>query len=61
MSLRAHAESMRTRRRQRAEQMARKAGIKLAFPLVLLIFPALLVTILGPAAIQILKALAAGE
>jgi tight adherence protein C len=61
MSLRAHADSMRTRRRQRAEQMARKASIKLAFPLVLLIFPALLVVILGPAGIEILKALAAGE
>jgi tight adherence protein C len=60
-SLRAHADSMRTRRRQRAEQMARKAAIKLAFPLVLLIFPALLVTILGPAGIQLLKALAAGD
>jgi tight adherence protein C len=60
-SLRAHADSMRTRRRQRAEQMARKASIKLAFPLVLLIFPALLVTILGPAGIQLLKALVAGE
>src|SRR5262245_7049150 len=60
-SLRAHAESMRTRRRQRAEQLARKASIKLAFPLVFLIFPALLVTILGPAGIQLLKALAAGD
>ena len=60
-SLRAHADSMRTRRRQRAEQLARKASIKLAFPLVLLIFPALLVCILGPAGIQILKALSAGE
>jgi tight adherence protein C len=60
-SLRAHADSMRTRRRQRAEQLARKASIKLAFPLVLLIFPALLVVILGPAGIQLLKALSAGE
>ena len=60
-SLRAHADSMRTRRRQRAEQMARKASIKLAFPLVFLIFPALLVTILGPAGIQLLKALAANN
>jgi tight adherence protein C len=60
-SLRAHADSMRTRRRQRAEQLARKASIKLAFPLVFLIFPALLVCILGPAGIQILKALSAGE
>jgi tight adherence protein C len=58
-SLRAHAESMRTKRRQRAEQMARKAGIKLAFPLVFLIFPALLVVILGPAAIQLAQAMAA--
>jgi tight adherence protein C len=58
-SLRAHAESMRTKRRQRAEQMARKAGIKLAFPLVFLIFPALLIVILGPAAIQLMEAIAA--
>lgn len=56
-ALRAHAESMRVRRRQRAEQMARKASIKLAFPLVFLILPALLTIILGPAAIQLLKAL----
>jgi tight adherence protein C len=58
-SLRAHAESMRTKRRQRAEQSARKAGIKLAFPLVFLIFPALLIVILGPAAIQLMQAIAA--
>jgi tight adherence protein C len=58
-SLRSHAESMRTKRRQRAEQTARKAGIKLAFPLVFLIFPALLVVILGPAAIQLMQAIAA--
>jgi tight adherence protein C len=58
-SLRAHAESMRTKRRQRAEQAARKAGIKLAFPLVFLIFPALLIVILGPAAIQLMQAIAA--
>jgi tight adherence protein C len=58
-SLRSHAESMRTKRRQRAEQLARKASIKLAFPLVFLIFPALLVVILGPAGIQLMKALGA--
>ena len=58
-SLRAHAESMRTKRRQRAEQAARKAGIKLAFPLVFLIFPALMIVILGPAAIQLMEAIAA--
>lgn len=58
-ALKAHAESMRTRRRQRAEQLARKASIKLAFPLVFLVLPALLVIILGPAAIQMVKALVA--
>jgi len=52
-SLRAHAESMRTKRRQRAEQAARKAGIKLAFPLVFMILPALLIVILGPAGMQL--------
>jgi tight adherence protein C len=60
-SLRAHAESMRTRRRQRAEQLARKASIKLAFPLVFLIFPALMLVILGPAGLQLIRALAAGD
>jgi len=58
-ALRAHAESMRTRRRQRAEQLARQATIKLVFPLVLLIFPALLVVLLGPSGIQLMKALSA--
>jgi tight adherence protein C len=58
-SLRAHAEGMRTKRRQRAEQSARKAGIKLAFPLVFMIFPALLIVILGPATIQLMQAIAA--
>jgi len=56
-ALRAHAESMRTRRRQRAEQLARQATIKLAFPLVLFIFPALLLVLVGPSGIQLMKAL----
>lgn len=60
-SLRAHADSMRTRRRQRAEQLARKAGVKLAFPLVFLILPALLIVILGPAGISLMKTLLAQE
>ena len=56
-ALRSHADSMRTRRRQRAEQLARKASVKLAFPLVFLIFPALLVILLGPSGIMLMRAL----
>jgi tight adherence protein C len=56
-SLRVHADSLRTRRRQRAEEKARKAAIKLIFPLILFIFPELLVIMLGPAGIELFKAL----
>jgi len=44
---------MRIVRRQRAEELARQAAIKLLFPLVFLIFPAMLAVLLGPA-IQVL-------
>ena len=56
-ALRIHSETMRTKRRQRAEEAAAKTTIKLIFPLVFCIFPALFVVILGPAMIQILAAL----
>ena len=56
-ALRVHADSMRTRRRQRAEEAARKTAIKLLFPLILCIFPSLLVVILAPAMIQIYRVL----
>jgi tight adherence protein C len=56
-SLRVHSDSLRTRRRQRAEEAAAKTTIKLVFPLVLLMFPALFIVILGPGAIQIYRVL----
>ena len=46
--LRSQADQMRVKRRQRAEELARQAGIKMVFPLVLFIFPSMLVVILGP-------------
>jgi tight adherence protein C len=55
-ALRTFAEVTRTKRRQRAEEKAAKVGVKMVFPLVLFVFPALYVVILGPAAIQIMKA-----
>ncbi len=57
-ALRVHADTMRTKRRQRAEEAAAKTTIKLVFPLVFCIFPAMFAVILGPALIQIFEALA---
>jgi tight adherence protein C len=54
-SLRVQADSMRSRRAQRAEEIAAKIPLKLTIPLVLFIFPTLLIVLLGPAVIQIIK------
>ncbi|MBI5419068.1 MAG: type II secretion system F family protein [Deltaproteobacteria bacterium] len=56
-SLRVHSDSLRLKRRQRAEEAAAKTTIKLVFPLVFLLFPALFIVILGPGFIQILHVL----
>jgi len=54
-SLRIFSDSLRTERRQIAEEAAAKTAIKLMFPLVFFIFPALLVVILGPAVLRIME------
>jgi tight adherence protein C len=56
-SLRVYASTMREKRSQRAEEAARKVVIKLVFPLVCFILPALFLVVLGPALINILKIL----
>jgi tight adherence protein C len=55
--LRVQADQMRTRRRQRVEQMAHEAPITMIFPLVLFIFPAFMLVILGTAVIRIATSL----
>jgi tight adherence protein C len=54
-SLRTFADVSRTKRRQGAEERAAKVGVKLVFPLVLCLFPALYVVTLGPAVVQIVR------
>lgn len=55
--LRVQAETLRTKRRQRALEDAHKMPVKLVFPLVLFIFPEILVVLLGPAGIQLFRSL----
>ena len=56
-ALRIHADTLRTKRRQRAEEASAKTTIKLIFPLVFFVFPAMFVVILGPALISIVRTL----
>ena len=53
-AVRVYADSLRTKRRQRAEQAAQKAAVKLLVPLALFLFPTLFIIILGPAALNLM-------
>ncbi|MNC94547.1 hypothetical protein D3C83_114300 [compost metagenome] len=54
-SLRVHSDTLRVKRKQRAEEAAAKTGVKMVFPLVFCIFPAIWVVTIGPAAISFIK------
>jgi tight adherence protein C len=56
-ALRTHADTSRTKRRQRAEERAGKVGVKMVFPLVLCLLPALYVVCLGPVGVRIYRAM----
>lgn len=56
-AVRVYADSLRTKRRQRAEQAAQKAAVKLLFPLSVFLFPTLFIVILGPAALNLMDTL----
>ena len=56
-SLRVHADNLRSKRRQAAEEAAAKIAIKLLIPLIFCIFPTLLLVLLGPAMLQVYRVL----
>ena len=55
-SLRVHADMMRYRRAQRAEELAAKIPVKATLPLVLFILPTIFIVILGPAVMKMMSA-----
>jgi len=56
-ALRVHSDSLRTERRQRAEEQAAKTTIKMVVPLVLFVLPSIIFVTLGPAVIQLVRTL----
>ena len=60
-ALHASSDALRTRRRLRAEEAAQRTTIKILFPLVLFVLPAMLLVIVGPALVQILRTLGGGS
>jgi len=56
-ALRVYSDVLRTKRRQRAEEAAAKTAVKMVFPLVICIFPAIWIVTLGPAAIKFVQVL----
>jgi tight adherence protein C len=56
-ALRVHSDMLRTKRQQRAEETAAKIALKLLFPLILFIFPSILIVVAGPAMLRIVKTL----
>ncbi len=59
--LRIQSDQMRMRRRQRAEEQANQAGIKMLPAIAFLIFPAIFIILLGPAVIQVIKMVGSGQ
>jgi tight adherence protein C len=52
-AVRIFADSLRTKRRQRAEQISQKAALKLLFPLTMFLFPVIILVVLGPALLNL--------
>jgi tight adherence protein C len=53
--LRVQSDAMRIKRRQRAEENAQRAPVKMLIPMAFLIFPTIIILLLGPAALQIMR------